>query len=179
MTTYAYSKIELMMTTNIQLLLLFADEKKIGFDFFFSPFFELFFSFLSRGTSRDGTGQPVKIPARPVPWYDFELVPLSLCPEKLDCPVPLETLPQTSGKMIWSFHVSFFRGLQSVLFCLMINSCISQQKTSSLQKNKTRKFREKKNVDSGIVKTCDELDLVREFLAPVARLFRESNRGLS
>ena len=42
-------------------------------------------------------------PARPVPWQDFELVPLSLCPgtmkkllsrcpEKLHCPVPLETL---------------------------------------------------------------------------------------
>ena len=35
---------------------------------------------LSRGTSRDGTGQSQKIPARPVPWQDFELVPLSLCP---------------------------------------------------------------------------------------------------
>ena len=58
---------------------------------------------LSRGTSRDGTGQSQKIPARPVPWQDFELVPLSLCPgtkkfclsrcpEKFHCPVPLETL---------------------------------------------------------------------------------------
>ena len=48
--------------------------------------------------SRDGTGQSQKIPARPVPWQDFELVPLSLCPgtkkfclsrcpEKLHCPV--------------------------------------------------------------------------------------------
>jgi hypothetical protein len=57
--------------------------------------------------SRDGTGQPVKIPARPVPWEEFELVPLSLCPgttrkllslcpEKLHCPVPLETLVYTS-----------------------------------------------------------------------------------
>ena len=35
---------------------------------------------LSRGTSRDGTGQSQKIPARPVLWQDFELVPLSLCP---------------------------------------------------------------------------------------------------
>ena len=43
-------------------------------------FSTLFLSFLSRGTSRDGTGHPVKIPARPVPWQDFELVPLSLCP---------------------------------------------------------------------------------------------------
>ena len=62
-----------------------------------------FLSFLSRGTSRDGTGQAVKIPSRPVPWQNFELVPLSLCPgtrkkflslcpEKLRCPVPLETL---------------------------------------------------------------------------------------
>ena len=64
-----------------------------------------FLSFLSRGTSRDGTGQAVKIPSRPVPWQNFELVPLSLCPgtrnkflsrcpEKLRCPVPLETLVQ-------------------------------------------------------------------------------------
>ena len=63
---------------------------------------------LSRGTSRDGTGQPVKIPSRPVPWQDFEFVPLSLCPgttkkllslcpEKLHCPVPLETLIPTQG----------------------------------------------------------------------------------
>ena len=43
-------------------------------------FLMLFLSFLSRGTSRDGTGQAVKIPSRPVPWQDFELVPLSLCP---------------------------------------------------------------------------------------------------
>jgi hypothetical protein len=53
--------------------------------------------------SRDVPGQPVKIPARPVPWEEFELVPLSLCPgtttkllslclEKLHCPVLLETL---------------------------------------------------------------------------------------
>ena len=45
------------------------------------------------------------VPARPVPWQDFELVPSSLCPgtmkkllsrcpEKLYCPVPLETLVQ-------------------------------------------------------------------------------------
>ena len=42
----------------------------------------------------------------PVSWQDFELVPLSLCPgtmkellslcpEKLHCPVPLETLVET------------------------------------------------------------------------------------
>ena len=66
-------------------------------------FSTLFLSFLSRGMSRDGTGQAVKIPSRPVPWQNFELVPLSLCPgtrkkllsrcpEKLRCPVPLETL---------------------------------------------------------------------------------------
>ena len=44
---------------------------------------------LSRGTSRDGTGQSQKIPARPVPWQVFELVPLSLCPgtKKNPCPV--------------------------------------------------------------------------------------------
>ena len=39
-----------------------------------------FLSFLSRGMSRDGTGQSQKILARPVPWQDFELVSLSLCP---------------------------------------------------------------------------------------------------
>ena len=49
---------------------------------------------------RDGTAC---LKSRPVPWQDFELVPLSLCPgttkkllsrcpEKLHCPVPLETL---------------------------------------------------------------------------------------
>ena len=38
---------------------------------------------LSRGTSRDGTGQSQKIPARPVPWQDFELVPSSLCLETM------------------------------------------------------------------------------------------------
>ena len=58
---------------------------------------------LSRGTSRGGTGQSQKILARPVLWQDFELVPLPLCPEtmkeflllcpeKLQCPVLLETL---------------------------------------------------------------------------------------
>ena len=68
-----------------------------------------FLSFLSRGTSRDGTGQAVKIPSRPVPWQNFELVQLSLCPgtrkkflsrcpEKLRCPVPLETLVQTKNQ---------------------------------------------------------------------------------
>ena len=60
---------------------------------------------LSRVPSRS-----LAVPARPVPdfgcpgpWQDFELVPLSLCPgtmkellslcpKKLHCPVPLETL---------------------------------------------------------------------------------------
>ena len=52
------------------------------------------------GTGRDSLS---KIPSRPVPWQDFELVPLSLCPgtikkdlsrcpENWLCPVPLETL---------------------------------------------------------------------------------------
>ena len=51
---------------------------------------------LSRGTSRDGTGQSQKIPARPVPWQDFELVPLSLCPgTKKVLPVPLSLCPGT------------------------------------------------------------------------------------
>ena len=56
---------------------------------------------------QDGTERDFKqaVPACPVPWQDFELVPLSLCPgtikellslcpEKLDCPVPLEMLVQ-------------------------------------------------------------------------------------
>ena len=70
----------------------------------------IFISFLSRGTSRDGTGQAVKIPSRSVPWQDFELVPLSLCPgtrkeflslcpEKLHCPVPLQTLVYTTSSV--------------------------------------------------------------------------------
>ena len=52
---------------------------------------------------RDGTACQK---SRPVPWQDFELVPLSLCPgtmkkllslcpEKFPCPVPLETLSWT------------------------------------------------------------------------------------
>ena len=43
-------------------------------------FFLLFLLFTSRGTSRDGTGQAVKILSRPIPWQDFELVPLFRCP---------------------------------------------------------------------------------------------------
>jgi hypothetical protein len=61
--------------------------------------------------SRDVPGQPVKIPARPGPAQDFELVPLSLCPgtrqkllslcpEKLHCPVPLQTLIGSNGFQI-------------------------------------------------------------------------------
>ena len=100
--------------------------------------FRMSFSALSRFVPRDGTGQAVKIssrsmshpgvwqtlPTRPVPLQDFELVPLSLCPgtkkkllslcpKKLLCPVPLETLPgsesdscQTTkfpGSMLWYF----------------------------------------------------------------------------
>ena len=55
---------------------------------------------------RPGTGRDRLSKSRPVPWQDFELVPLSLCPgtrkeflslcpEKLHCPVPLETLVHT------------------------------------------------------------------------------------
>ena len=73
-------------------------------------------SCLSRGTSRDGTGQAVKIPSRPVPWQDFELVPLSLCPgtrkeflslcpEKLHRPVPLETLLKTGNELSKNFQL--------------------------------------------------------------------------
>ena len=59
---------------------------------------------------RDGSGQPKSGTGRDgilTAWQDFELVPLSLCPgtgkeflslcpEMLHCPVPLETLLQTS-----------------------------------------------------------------------------------
>ena len=49
---------------------------------------------------RPGTGRDRLSKSRPVPWRDFELVPLSLCPgtrkellslcpEKFQCPVPL------------------------------------------------------------------------------------------
>ena len=37
------------------------------------------------------TEKKVIVLARPVPWQDFELGLLSLCPEKLHSPVPLET----------------------------------------------------------------------------------------
>ena len=60
------------------------------------------------------------VPACPVPWQDFWLVPLSLCPrtmkellshcpEKLHCPcpVPLETLVETSyiGTELYYFEI--------------------------------------------------------------------------
>ena len=74
---------------------------------------------LSRGTSRDGTGQSQKIPTRPVPWQDFELVPLSLCPgtmkellslcpKKLHGPVPLETLAHREKDKKLIFCVYYF-----------------------------------------------------------------------
>ena len=76
------------------------EEKK---DFFWH-FFANQIVLLSRDVpGRDGTAC---LRSRPVPWQDFELVPLSLCPgtmkkllsrcpEKLLCPVPLETLLST------------------------------------------------------------------------------------
>ena len=62
------------------------------------------------------------------------------------------------------FYVSFFRRLQSV-FSVMINSYIGMfdlnRKLLLCRKTKQRKFREKNSKirRSGIVKTCDELDL--------------------
>ena len=61
----------------------------------------------------------------------------------------------------YSFYFSFFRGLKSVFFC-----CNKQlywhfyinRKLLPCRKTEQRKFREKKFVDSGIVKTCDELN---------------------
>ena len=75
---------------------------------------------LSRGTGQDRLSKSHTIPSRPAshpgfwqavlarpgPWQDFEIVPLSLwpwtmrellslCPEKLHCPVPLKTLLPT------------------------------------------------------------------------------------
>ena len=58
--------------------------------------------------SRPVPSRILAVPTRPVPWQDFQLVPLSLCPgtmmeflsrcpEKFHCPVPLETL-------IWTIH---------------------------------------------------------------------------
>ena len=92
-------------------------------DFFFNYFSWFLFWKCINGQNRrwfcpaghPGMGQPHKIPARPIPWQDFELVPLSLCPgtkkfclsrcpEKLHCPVPLETLPATNqqrGQSFW------------------------------------------------------------------------------
>jgi hypothetical protein len=55
------------------------------------------------------------------------------------------------------FYVSFFRGLQSVFFCYeTVTSAflISIENFYLVGKQSKEKF-----VDSGIVKTCDELDL--------------------
>ena len=63
--------------------------------------------------------------------------------------------------MIWSLYVSFFRGQQSV-FSVMINGYISifdlKRKFLPCIKTKPKIILWKKFVDSGIVKTCDELD---------------------
>ena len=57
---------------------------------------------------------------------------------------------------------SIFRGLQCVLFCydkqLYIGIFYLNRKILPCRKTKQIKFCEKKIVDSGIVKTCDELD---------------------
>ena len=94
-------------------------KKKIFFDNFLL-FFDIFFcqSDSAFVPGRPGTGRDslFKIPSRPVPWQDFELVPLSLCPgtmkkllsrcpEKLPCPVPLETL--VSSKAVGDFVTQF------------------------------------------------------------------------
>ena len=61
-------------------------------------------------------------------------------------------------------YVPFFRGLQSVFFSYdkqLYRHFCSQLKTSIFcRKAKQRKIR--RFIDSGIVKTCDELDLFRE-----------------
>ena len=68
------------------------------------------------------------VPARPVPWQDFELVPLSLCPgtkkfclsrcpEKLHCPVPLETLILT-GHVIFKLCYNQIYQLKTTIIIL-------------------------------------------------------------
>ena len=88
------------------------------------PFFQrLFFHFCP--ARRLGTGPDRLSKSRPVPWQDFELVPLSLCPgtrkeflslcpEKLHCPVPLETLDYTSA------HWSSQKSAQHQQICIQI-----------------------------------------------------------
>jgi hypothetical protein len=82
-------------------LLLFADEKKYFF-YFLSSFFQPI------SVPCPVPGQALRIPSRPVPWQDFELVPLSLCPGTMKehlslrpaimyCPVLLETLAWDLG----------------------------------------------------------------------------------
>ena len=78
------------------------------------PYFTcLYLPWLSRPMSRLRFLQTV--PARPVPWQDFELVPLSLCPEKLHCPVQLETIIGTLKKNFNPLCVAWM--MQSVSFC--------------------------------------------------------------
>ena len=73
-----------------------------------------FFHFCPAG--RPGTGRDRLSKSRPVPWQDFELVPLSLCPgtrkeflslcpEKLHRPVPLETLLKTGNELSKNFQL--------------------------------------------------------------------------
>ena len=81
--------------SHLCLLLLFC--RDLDEDFFNT------FSFISVQEWWDRLSKSIPVPSRSVPWQHCELVPmslcsgtwkdfLSLCPEKLHCPVPLETI---------------------------------------------------------------------------------------
>ena len=52
---------------------------------------------------RDRTGQPQKILARPIPWQDFELVPMSLCPGTNEIPCPVVSFVPGQSKDVCPF----------------------------------------------------------------------------
>ena len=63
-----------------------------------------FLSFLSRGTSRDGTGQAVKIPSRPVAkFWACPVVPLSRDKEEIAVPLSRKVaLSRPVGNPTWN-----------------------------------------------------------------------------
>ena len=75
-------------------------------------------------------GQAVKIPSRPVPWQDFQLVPLSLCPRTMkgllslclagqENPIPLETLKEKYPSKIGKFNKSSYQYRLVLIFKLL------------------------------------------------------------
>ena len=125
-------------------LLPFSEKKKSKkkLDFFFQIFSTFFFLKTALMGKIDGYFVPrdsTKM-SRPVPWQNFELVLLSLCPgtmkkllslcpQKLHCPVPLETLILTKGvdyahciitSLVWLKFLA-----ASLIFERIKNSCVT------------------------------------------------------